>query len=159
MILCKCPHVASATGLMRSGWSVDCPFHGAKPSGAMPPITGAMVVSGHVPDPRDATVAALREELAGAIRLRDGNMELYRRTVADVDALREQLAAATRDAEEMTERAANNMRMYLDLLMQVVNVTPGESRHDSAKRIINQHENQSSGPAQCAAISAAKGER
>lgn len=37
---------------------------------------------------------------------------------------------------------------YAALIMQVVNKIPGESRHETAKRIIRQHESHQSSPAQ-----------
>jgi len=38
--------------------------------------------------------------------------------------------------------------LYLELLYQVANKIPGETRHETARRIIRQHENRPSGPAQ-----------
>lgn len=44
---CSCPHVATATGLMRSGWSIDCPFHGghAPHAAHQPPLQGTINVT------------------------------------------------------------------------------------------------------------------
>jgi hypothetical protein len=33
---CTCPHVATAYGLTRSGWSADCPFHGVSAAQPVP---------------------------------------------------------------------------------------------------------------------------
>jgi uncharacterized protein YbaR (Trm112 family) len=51
--------------------------------------------------------------------------------------------------EEIAELQAENAELqanYNELLYQVQNKIPGESRHETAKRIINQHENKE---AQC----------
>jgi uncharacterized protein YhaN len=57
------------------------------------------------------------------------NVRSYEDRIADLEA---QLAA---------ER-----EKYSDLIMQVQNKIPGESRHETARRIIQQHENQCNEP-------------
>ena len=52
-------------------------------------------------------------------------------------------------ALKVAQLEAENDRLqekYADLLYQVQNKIPGETRHETAKRIINQHERPSSGP-------------
>lgn len=71
------------------------------------------------------------------------------------------IAGLEAELDLFVNKAAENMRLYLDLLMQVVHVVPGESRHESARRIIQQHESRpSEGPCAAPALStsAAKGE-
>jgi hypothetical protein len=51
----------------------------------------------------------------------------------------------------LREEVERLRKLYHELLYQVCNVVPGESRHESAKRIIYQHENRpSEGP--CSAM-------
>lgn len=76
-----------------------------------------------------------------------------------IEALRQQCKAEAeaRDAalaerDQWVTKAGDNMKLYLDLLMQVVHVVPGETRHESARRIIQQHENRPShGPCEAPA--------
>jgi len=58
------------------------------------------------------------------------------------------------------ERIAELEAAYNDLLYQVQNKIPGETRHETAKRIIHQHENQNNPPAvkQMNALNEALGE-
>lgn len=45
------------------------------------------------------------------------------------------------EEKERAEKAEARAKLYDELLYQVANKVPGESRHDTAKRIIFEHEN------------------
>jgi hypothetical protein len=52
--------------------------------------------------------------------------------------------------EQASQDYADLLKGYRELLYQVVNKHPDETRHETAKRIIHQHENQDNGPTQAA---------
>jgi len=104
-----------------------------------------------------AQVAKLEAEVAEQGRNACALFDEAYRLRGELIAAEAALAAATQRAEaaekerdSFIDKAAYNMRLYMDLLMQVVHVVPGESRHDSAKRIIRQHEEPSRGPEKAA---------
>ena len=56
------------------------------------------------------------------------------------------LQKAIEQRDSARRRAEKAERLYNDLLMQVANKIPGETRHETARRIIDQHENQTNAP-------------
>ena len=62
---------------------------------------------------------------------------------SDSAKLRRALAAIeqlTKERDELEQGNADIRTLYNDLLFEVVNKIPNETRHDTAKRIIRQHE-------------------
>ena len=48
--------------------------------------------------------------------------------------------------QECSELLKEHKSMYNDLIQHVINVVPGETRHETARRIIREHENRIGGP-------------
>lgn len=65
-------------------------------------------------------------------------------TIEDVEAMSGRLA-------KLEARLAAESEKYSDLIMQVQEKIPGETRHETAKRIIQQHEAPDNMPAQATA--------
>ena len=59
------------------------------------------------------------------------------------------------NVEELSQERDTLREQYSDLIMQVVNVVPNETRHESARRIIHNHENQDN--EECAALNHMEG--
>ena len=69
-------------------------------------------------------------------------------TAPSLTALADKLDAIAAGRVPKPEPEPDIATLYLELLYQVANKIPGETRHETARRIIRQHENRPSGPAQ-----------
>jgi hypothetical protein len=74
------------------------------------------------------------------------------RVVRSHEALRAELTALTAQVERLTLELDEANTLYHDLLFQVGTKHPGETRHETARRYLNQHERHCNQGGPCAAL-------